>query len=287
MGFEAYIYVMAIVQGATEFLPVSSTGHEALAWEVLEARGRYTPANESERILIEIAVHVGTLFAVILYFLRDVIDMAVGAWKLVRFKSDPRGHLLAQVAIASVPLVPAGFLAGTFIMQNRYNLELLAFTSITFGILLWAADRFSWSIRKAKHLGLGGAFLVGLMQCLALIPGVSRSGIVITAGRLLALERSEAARFSMLLAIPAIAGAGLAAGISLASQPELQLELGLPMFVAGALAFFIALPTFPLLMRLATQASFAVFCIYRILFGLLIIILLAFGVLGEPSPVAV
>ena len=283
MGIETYVYVIAVLQGLTEFLPISSTGHEVLGWEAMKALGFLVPSQDSDRILIEIAVHVGTLLAVMLYFSRDVGHLCIGAWKLIRFKNDPRGHLFAQIAAASVPLAPAGFIAATFIAENRYNLEILAVTSIVFGVLLWVADRYSWSIRKIKHMGLGSAFVIGLFQCLSLIPGVSRSGITITAGRFLALERDEAVRFTMLLSIPAILGAATRGVLDIARDPVIIDTMGFPMVFAGGLAFIVALPTIPVLMWLARLSSFTPFVIYRIVFGLVLIVLIATGVLPSSS----
>lgn len=260
-----HIVVLALIQGITEFLPISSSAHLVLV-PVLTGW-------PDQGLVIDVAVHVGTLLAVILYFRRDVAEMGLGFVRLLAGGREREARLALQLVIASVPAFGAGLLlhelAGTLFRPEGVNVvfvtAVIAWTTIGFGVLLWLADRFCISVRRVEHLGYGDAILVGLAQALALIPGTSRSGITMTAGRVLGLERAEAARFSLLLSIPVIAGAGALAAKDVYDAGDLV--LGQDALLAAALAFVSALAAIALMMRWLRRASFTPFVVYRLLLG--------------------
>lgn len=279
-----WLWLQSLVQGITEFLPVSSTGHLGLGWGLMEHFGLTEMTRENQQ-LIDIALHVGTLLAVMVYFIRDLWQVLAGGLALftpASSRQDPRSHLFITLLIASVPIFLMGILFAEARDEIKNNLALIAATSILFGILLWVADRFFWSTNKLRDLGYGAAVFLGLMQCLALIPGVSRSGITMTAGRFLGLERVEATRFSMLLAVPAIFSAGTYGAIQLARQADVTLNM--QAFLAALLAFLAALAAIHVLMELSRRTSYLPFVIYRLALGLAIYAYLIFYT-PLPTPV--
>ncbi|WP_119165184.1 undecaprenyl-diphosphate phosphatase [Algihabitans albus] len=270
--------ILAVVQGITEFLPISSSGHLVLVWEIFdqtEAAG--VRAAETERLDLDVAVHVGTLAAVCLYFWRDIWRMAIGLLRLLTGRRDPGARLAGLVLLASLPIIPAGFFGKDLVLIYFRDIAVIGWTTLGFGILLGLADRFGMLINRIEHMGWLQALMIGLAQVLALVPGTSRSGITMTAARFLGFERSEAARFSLLLAIPAIAGAGTLAGLDLYESGDLS--LGRDAAIAAGLAFVAALIAIAAMMAWLRHASFAPFVIYRILLGALLLALVYGGVI--------
>ncbi len=273
--FPLWIPVQAVIQGVSEFLPISSTGHLGLGWALFDAWGVEVPRPADQQI-IDIALHVGTLLAVILYFFGHVGRLIGGAFALFThqpYRPDPRSLEFVRLAVASAPALVAGLLISDFRAEHKNDLALIAGTTLVFGVLLWVADRFSWAGIKLRNLSLSGAFFVGLMQCLALIPGVSRAGIILTAGRFMGLDREEATRFSMLLAIPIIIGAGLLGGSDLWQRGELVVTTWA--LVSMAISCLVALGAIHAMMALARRATFALFAAYRVVIGLGLYALLA------------
>lgn len=252
-----HIFVLALVQGITEFLPISSSGHLVLV-----------PALTGwadQGLLIDVAVHVGTLGAVLVYFRRDVLAMAIGFLHILIGRSGAPRRLAFNVVIGTIPVVIAGFVLHAFDAAFFRSVEVIAWATLGFGIVLWLADRFSMAVKTVAHMKYGDALLIGLSQMLALIPGTSRSGITMTAARMLGYERTEAARFSMLISIPAILGAGLLAGKDLYDLGDLA--LGTDALIAAGLAFVSALAAIALMMRWLKTATFTPFAVYRIILG--------------------
>ncbi len=261
-----YILVLAVVQGITEFLPISSSGHLVLTWE---AFGALDPAalvySDAERLDLDIAVHVGTLLAVLCYLARDLAGLLAGLGRLAGGRDDPRGRLALYLVAGTLPVVVVGFLAKDWIGLNLRGIAVVAWANIAFALLLWLSDRLGLLIQRLEHMSLGQAMVIGAAQVLALIPGTSRAGITMTAARFLGFERAEAARFSLLLAIPAIAGAGLLVGRDLYESGNLS--LGLDALIAVGLSFATALVAIVVMMRWLQRASFLPFVIYRLLLG--------------------
>jgi undecaprenyl-diphosphatase len=252
------IVVLAVVQGITEFLPISSSGHLVLTSHVL--------GWPDQGILIDVAVHAGTLLAVIVYFWRDLWEMVLGTVGIFTGRRAPALNLVICLIIATIPVVLAGYFGRHYIEDVLRSVELIAWTTLGFGILLWVVDRLCMTVRRIEHMSYAGALFVGIAQVLALLPGTSRAGITMTAARLLGMERREAARFSMLLSIPTILGAATLAGFEIYQAGDVTLRLDA--FFAAGLAFLTALLAIALLMRWLMHATFTPFVIYRILLGL-------------------
>lgn len=252
-----HIAVLALVQGITEFLPISSSAHLILV-----------PALTGwpdQGLILDVAVHVGTLVAVMLYFWRDLVAMAAGLVQLAKGRQNPMARLAGFLVVATVPVVIAGFLLDRYAPGALRNVTVIAWATFGFGLLLWLGDRLGMTVRRVEHLTFGDVMIIGLAQALALIPGTSRSGITVTAARFLGLERPESARFSLLLSIPVIVGAGSLKGWDLYRAGDAQLTIDA--FVAAALAFVAALVAIAAMMAWLRRASFAPFVVYRLVLG--------------------
>ena len=250
--------IIAIVQGITEFLPISSSGHLILIPKLTDF--------PDQGPLIDVAVHVGSLLAIILYFWKDVLGLARGGFASVGLgKDDEQRRLFWFVLIGTIPAVAVGlFIKMGGYLEGFRSTDLVATNLIIFGILLGLADRFGQQTKAYEDMTLKDAILVGCAQALALIPGTSRSGSTMTAARALGYTRVESARFSFLLAIPAVAGAGLLAALDLADATAQMQQDAL---VTGVLTFFAALATMMFLMNFLKKASMLVFVIYRVILG--------------------
>lgn len=251
---------LALIQGLTEFLPISSSGHLIL-----------TPAFfgwADQGLGFDIAVHLGTLSAVVVYFRHDLVAMARGV--LVVDSTD--GRLARQLLLASVPLGLAGILSADLVATALRQPVVIAAASAGFGVVLWAADRWGRGNRNEHELGLGQAILIGLGQALALIPGTSRSGITMTFALALGLSREAAGRFSFLLAIPAIGMAAAYQIVQFARSPE-TVDWGalVPATLVAAAMAFVAIALF---LRLIGRIGMGVFAAYRILLALVIVYVL-------------
>lgn len=252
-----HLAVLAVIQGITEFLPVSSSGHLVLV--------PLLTGWKDQGILIDVAVHVGSLGAVLIYFWRDIWAMLAGLGRLVRGRRSPSAALVGHVIIATLPLVIAGIALEHYGIDAPRTLELIGWTTLIGGLFLYLADSIGMTVRRIEHMTIGASLLIGISQIFAILPGMSRSGVTMTAARICGYERPEAARFSMLLSIPAILGAGLLKGRVLfdGSHPELTTDA----FVAAGLAFITALISIAIMMAWLRRASFTPFVIYRLLLG--------------------
>lgn len=262
-----HLAILALIQGITEFLPISSSGHLVLAWEAFDLAGwEGVEQSERQRLVLDVAVHLGTLLAVLIYFRRDVLDMAAGTLKLMVGKSDQGTRLAFYVILGSIPLVIVGFFGKDLVTESFRNPTVVAAATLGFGIVLFMSDQMGLTIRRVEHLNLNIVAFIGCAQVLALIPGTSRSGITMTAARFCGFERGDAARFSLLLAIPAILGATTLAGLDLYQSGSV--ELGLNAAFAAALAFVSALAAIAVMMQWLRRATFTPFVIYRVVLGL-------------------
>jgi len=258
---ELQIAVLALVQGITEFLPISSSAHLILV-PVLTGW-------PDQGLVIDVAVHVGSLGAVLVYWRRDLWTMlrGLGEWHTPGGLLGHSGRrLIALIAVATVPVLAAGLVLKSVGTEGLRAAAVIGWASLGFGLLLYVVDLRAPRARRLEELGFGGALVIGLAQVLALIPGTSRAGITITAARWLGFERDEAARFSMLLSIPTILAAGALLTLDL-------LELGAgrdggAALIAALLAFASALAAIALMMRWLRHATYTPFVIYRCLLGL-------------------
>jgi undecaprenyl-diphosphatase len=255
--------VLAAVQGITEFLPVSSSGHLILVPKLT--------GWPDQGLAIDVAVHVGTLLAVMLYFWRD-IGRITGALLLAggqianQRPLDPEFGLLVKLIVATLPVVVAGYWVNEYLSDDILrSVKIIGWTTLGFGLLLYFADKTNMTIRRLEHITNGGALVIGCFQVLALIPGTSRAGITMTAARFLGVECQDAARFSLLLSIPVIIAAGSLKGWELfRSGNQMLINDAL---TVGGLAFGFALLAIALLMLWLKRASFTPFVVYRVLLG--------------------
>lgn len=252
------IAVLAIVQGIFEFLPISSWAHLIMVPALLG-----WPYDHG--LQIETAVHVGTLFAVMLYFWREVWQLVRGGLLLLVGRMSGGGRLLLLLALATLPLAGISFVVKDGIEALRQSYTAIAFAMIGFGLLLYAVDAAFMQLRKLEHLGALNALIFGLAQVIALLPGTSRSGIAMTAGRFLGFERPEAARFSMLMSIPVGFGQLVLLARDLVKRGDAG--VGGDAVLAGALAFGMAMLAIWFLMSWLKRASFGLFAVYRIAVG--------------------
>ena len=258
------IILVAAVQGITEFLPVSSSGHLALIPVVIDQpyQGR----------AIDVAAHVGTLGAVLLYLRRDLTDMLRA---LLPGGDAATRKLIAMLIIATLPVILAGFIINKLDPTWLADVRVLAASNLIFAGLLWQADRIGRMTRAMGEMTFGPAIAIGLAQCLALIPGASRSGVTMTAALFFGFDRLAAARFSLLLSIPTIAGAGLLKGIDIAREGDAA--LGMDAALVALLSFGFALAAIGWMMRWLARADFRIFVWYRLGLGGALTLALAAG----------
>ncbi|MDX2209983.1 MAG: undecaprenyl-diphosphate phosphatase [Sphingopyxis sp.] len=254
--------LIAVIQGVTEFLPISSSGHLILLPKLAEL--------PDQGPLIDVAVHIGSLLAIIIYFWRDVRGLAQGGFATIGIgKAPDQRNLFLWIVLGTIPAVAVGFLLKDMLEEFR-STHLVAVNLIVYGILLGIADRFGKEERSYENLTLRDAIIVGCAQALALVPGTSRSGVTMTAARFLGYKRVEAARFSFLLSIPAVAGAGTLVALELAdATAQMQMDA----LITGALTFVAAFATMAFLMNFLRKATMMVFVVYRVALG---VALLAF-----------
>ena len=268
MSFTALL-LLALVQGITEFLPISSSGHLILMREFGASAGLDTfGVDANADLVMDVALHVGTLGAVVLYSWRDLMQLACGLIGGLTGKRNDGWHLAWQVGLATIPVFIIGFLAKDLITDSARTIEIIGWTTLIFGIALWFADK-SVERLSLPQLGYQRAMLIGFGQVLALIPGVSRSGICMTMGRAVGMNRVDSARFALLLSIPTILGAGTLAGLDLYESGNAQ--LGQDALVGGALAFVSAWFAILLMMRWLKHATFTPFVLYRLALGALLL----------------
>ncbi len=261
-----HIIILAVIQGLTEFLPVSSSGHLGL-FHCLTDQCEYW---DTTNLTMDIAVHVGTLLSVLLYFWRDVVHMLCGIKDITTGKvKSINSRLTLYVLISSIPIIIAGLILHMLEPDWLKTLHVIAWATIIFGIILWWSDSKSPSKREIKDLTFKDAIIIGLAQMLALIPGTSRSGITMTAARFLGVSRRESAHYSMLLAMVAISGAGTIMGLSLLKDGDLS--LGIDVLIAIIFSFISGLAAISLMMKYLEKATFKIFAIYRIILGLFLL----------------
>ncbi len=259
------LIILALVQGITEFLPISSSGHLLLVHSLMDEGSSVELFKQN--LLMDVAVHVGTLFSVLIYFRRDVISMLQGIKPMLTgAHNKPAARLNIHIIISSIPVIIAGFLMNYFDVYWGHAITLVAWTTLIFGIALWVADSLKPTDKTLDDMNITHALLIGLAQALALVPGTSRSGITMTASRFLGYSRTESARYSLLLAIIAIAGAGTLGAIDLIQMENVALTTDA--LIAAGLAFISGLIAITFMMKWLEKSSFKIFAIYRIALGI-------------------
>ena len=264
--------ILGIVQGLTEFLPISSSAH-------LLILSRLTGWGDPGAAFTAVT-QIGTELAVIIYFRHDIVRIAK-AWLRSLRDQSARSSIDARmgwyVIIGSLPILILGFLFRHSIETVARNLWLVAFNLIIFGIILGVCDALGRRTKKVDDLNARDGILYGLGQALALIPGVSRSGATISTGLALGYTRESAARYSFLLAIPAVLASGLFEALNIGSDTTAAWG---PTLLATAIAFVVGYLVIAWLLRYLVSNTFLPFVIYRIALGLLLVILLMFGVVS-------
>lgn len=261
------IVVLAVIQGVTEFLPISSSGHLILVPALTGWR--------DQGLITDVMVHMGSLLAVIAYFWRDVLRLAAGALELVRGRMTNDGRIALLILLGTIPSVLFGlYLRRTGLEAEIRGPLIVAINAIVFGVLMYLADRFGAHRRTMEQMTLPAAAVIGIAQAMALVPGASRSGVTMTAARAMGFTRPEAARFSFLLSLPAIAGAGLLVLGDAVSAGE---AVSRDALLTGALTFFTALASIAFLMAVIRRYSLTMFVVYRIALGCVLLAMIHTG----------
>jgi undecaprenyl-diphosphatase len=270
---------LGIIQGLTEFLPVSSSAH-------IRIFGEFLPSAADPGATFTAIMQIGTEIAVLIYFRADIARLisASFSWLIRRGelvgseRSDAR--LSALILLGSLPIFFLGYFGQEYIRQNFRSLYLIAATLIIFGLLLGVMDHYGKKMKDLDALGARDGIAYGIAQSLALIPGVSRSGATIAMGRALGYKREAALRYSFLLAIPAVLGSGAFELFNSLSKPLNSFSLG-ETFVATLTAFTVGYLVISWLMKYVQTKSFMPFVIYRLLLGTLLLILLSTGAISS------
>ena len=252
------IFILGIIQGITEFLPISSSGHLLVVGKFLDFK--------QQSLLIDVSLHLGTLGAVMVYFSRESRILLLNAHNIFQNKPDEQALFTKHIFAATIPIVIIGGILFLFgIADILRNLQVIALATILFGILLYFADVKSNDEIKVKDLTTQKSFLIGIFQILAIIPGTSRAGIVYTGSRFLNLNRIEAARFSMILSIPVIILSSAVPVIQLIKTPTQ--EYFLFSIFGFFISFIVAYFSIDFLLKWLKSHSMTPFVIYRIIFG--------------------
>lgn len=263
MDFIQVVF-LSLVQGITELLPVSSSAHLILVplltnWP-------------DQEIAFDIALHVGTLLAVIIYFKQDLVNMAVDGVKfLTKGNHTQHSYLLMALIFGTIPVGLAGLLFKDYINEFLRSPNVIAWTTIIFGLLLLFADKLGKGERSERNLQVKDVVLVGFAQVLALIPGVSRSGITITAGLMTGISREGAARFSFLLSIPVIILAGGLQAYQLLSLDKNILVDWTSIFIGIFLSGITAYICMHYFLKMITKIGFEIFVGYRVVLGIVLL----------------
>ena len=246
------VLVLAIIQGVTEFLPISSSSHLILI-------SNYINFN-NQNLSIDVSLHIGSFLAVITYFFKEIIN----------FFRDKK--LFYKILLSSFPVMVVGYILVKYnFIDTLRNIELIAWTTIIFGILLYIADKFKLQKKINNDLSYKSAIFIGFFQVLSLIPGVSRSGITITAARFLKFERYDSAKISFLLSIPTL-GAVSIFGLNNLINSE-SLEFSFLNLLSITLSFIFSLITIKFFLSFIQKFSLKIFVIYRISLGLILLYL--------------
>ena len=260
--FELQFIVIGIVQGITEFLPISSSAHLILISQLTSW--------DDQGIFTDIAVHAGTLGAVILYLRKEIKTILIEFFNFKNITSS----LTVKIIVATLPALVIGFIVYEYFIMYFRNLIVIAWASIIFGIILFIADHRK-NLHKSWHqLSLFDAFIIGLWQSLAFIPGASRAGVTITGARFLNVKRESAAIFSMLLSIPIILASLSLALIDLYSSANLTYDISASL-LSAFVAFITALLSIHAMMKILKITNYNVFIIYRIIMGITLLLFYA------------
>lgn len=257
--------ILGIIQGLTELLPISSSAHLniipwLLGWTNSE---QFVTAFEG----FDVALHFGTLLAIAIFFFKDWIALIKGGWnQVVKKEKTTEGKMFWYIVIATIPGGIIGFLLDHFADGLLTKPLIIAIALIVMGIILYLVDKNAKSNTKYENMTFKQTFLIGLSQALAFIPGVSRSGITMTTGRLLGVERKACAKYSFMLSAPIVLGATL--------LKMKDFVFNIPFFVGVFASFIVGIIVIKFLLNYLQKGSFKGFAIYRVIFGIIILIAL-------------
>ena len=242
------VIILSAIQGISEFLPISSSAHLILVSSLYEFK--------SNSLLIDISLHLGSLFAIIYFFRKDLLDI----------KHNKR--LLTLIILGSIPLMVFGYiLYSTNLIYNIRNIKVIAWTTLIFGIILYIADQSRFDKKISTNLNFQTIFFISFFQILSLIPGVSRAGITITAARILKFNRVDSSKISFLLSIPALSGASF---LGLKDLLKESIEFNYLIFIAIISSFIFSFITVKFFLNYINKFSMNAFVIYRIVIALII-----------------
>jgi undecaprenyl-diphosphatase len=258
------LIILALIQGITEFLPVSSSAHLILVPLLTDW--------QDQGLAIDVAAHFGSLFAVVYYLRKDISRILIAGFDSIKNKeaATQDSRLFWYLVIASLPVLAAGFLLRDIVSTYLRNPLIIAYASIGFGLLLWYADVKGTRLRQINSINLRDAILIGLAQVLALVPGTSRSGITMTVALILGLDRISAARFSFLMAVPIILVAGGYESLKL-----IQMNVGVDIvnfIITALLSAISALLAIHVFMKFLDKVGMLPFVIYRVALGIVLIL---------------
>ena len=246
------IIILSLIQGVSEFLPISSSAHLIIISTLHDFK--------SNSLLIDVSLHLGSLFAIIFYFRKDLLNI------------QNNKKLLTLLIAGSLPIIIVGyFLYNTELIYLLRDVKVIAWTTIIFGIVLYIADKNKFTKNINSNLDLKAILYIGFFQTLALIPGVSRAGITITAGRFLKFNRFDASKISFLLSIPALAGASV---LSLKDIFQQSFEFNYLALIAISLSFFFSYITVKFFLDYINKFSLNIFVAYRIMLGIILFIMI-------------
>ena len=246
------IIILSLIQGVSEFLPISSSAHLIIISTLHDFK--------SNSLLIDVSLHLGSLFAIIFYFRKDLLNI------------QNNKKLLTLLIAGSLPIIIVGyFLYNTELIYLLRDVKVIAWTTIIFGIVLYIADKNKFTKNINSNLDLKAILYIGFFQTLALIPGVSRAGITITAGRFLKFNRFDASKISFLLSIPALAGASV---LSLKDIFQQSFEFNYFVLIAISLSFFFSYITFKFFFVYINKFSLNIFVVYRMVLGIILFIMI-------------
>lgn len=255
--------ILGIVQGLTELLPISSSGHlEIIPWLFnWTSDPNFNVAFEG----FDVALHFGTFLAIAIFFFKDWINLIVGGFnQVVKKKKTPEGRMFWYLVIATIPGGIIGLLLDTFAGDVLKKPIIIAIALMVMGVILYFVDKKAKSTTDYEHMTFKQTFLIGLSQCLAFIPGVSRSGITMTAGRTMGVDRPSAARYSFMLSAPIVFAATI--------FKLKDFVFNLSFFIGVLASFIVGIIVIKWLLKFLQKGSFKVFAIYRVIFGLIILI---------------
>ncbi len=261
--------ILGVTQGISEFLPVSSSGHLVIIEKLMGLK-------IDEMKSFDVSLHMATLLAILIYFRIEVWGMIMAFFKFFTGKldkNDQYARLIPLLIVGTIPAVLLGFLAGDYLDAKFRNPTSISIMLIVVGLFFIFAEWVNKKAKKGKQMGIGSALIIGIAQSLALIPGVSRSGGTISTGLLLGFERSELAKFSFLLGIPAMAGAGLLTFLKI-SPSELAAMDYRDIAIGFLAAFTSGLLCISFLMKFLRKHTLSIFAVYRVILGIGILLFL-------------